>query len=328
MYDPNYGEKLFVGNLPSDTTENELWGLFNMFGQVLEVVVLGPSRSKSGQSCAFVRFAEQNSAINAINHLDGRVPLRPHEDAALLLQVRPAKHNSTHSHIGGGSQSISKFAVPGATSSIDETGSCKKFPHESFQPQLPVEAVRLFVGNIPVGVVSDEVNELFRSVGVSLYENETFMMNGNRSSHNSICAFVVAKSVEDSRKAIEILSNKISLRPGSQHIKVKIANPANSSGSANGPSGKYENIFAPVSTSANNNYQKFYMPLYPPEMPANNESDYVDWKEPSIKTYHQYMMMPQSSHYGPLNIVPGSEPWRNNGIYSLPSSSYVSYMGL
>jgi len=37
--------------------------------------------------------------------------------------------------------------------------------------------------------------------------------------------------------------------------------------------------------------------------------------------------MPQSSNYGPLNIIPGNEPWRNNGIYSLPPSSYTPFIG-
>jgi RNA recognition motif-containing protein len=320
LYEQNFGEKLFVGNLPPDASEQELWGLFSMFGPVMEVVVLGASRSRSGQSCAFVKLGDHNSAVNAINHLDGRVSLRPHSDTSLLLQVRPAK-STPPAHASGGASS--RLGMPPVGSTDESGGYSTRSTHDMHHQALLGESVRLFVGNIPLGVVAVEINDLFHSVGVSLLDTETFIMNGNKNSHNSICAFVVAATPGDAKKAIELLSNKVSMRPGSQHIKVKLANPSNTSSQGPPNGGKYDNVFAPVSSSVNNNYQKYYMPLYP----DSSNSEYIDWKEPSIKTYHQYMMMPQSSHYGPLNIIPGSEPWRNNGIYSLPSASHISYFG-
>ncbi|OLP78656.1 ELAV-like protein 4 [Symbiodinium microadriaticum] len=53
---PGQGEKLWVGNLPGDITETEMHKAFGQFGSVDEVNIL-PARSRSGQLCAFVRYA-------------------------------------------------------------------------------------------------------------------------------------------------------------------------------------------------------------------------------------------------------------------------------
>jgi RNA recognition motif-containing protein len=336
-YGPNYGEKLFVGNLPFNASDAEIWSLFSSFGQVVEVVLLGSNKSKSGQGCAFVRFADHECAVNAINHLDGRVALRPHEEPELLLQVRPARSNGhpglqAYPSSAPGSMYMNIGHVS-TTATMSE--SSKMTSYEVYQPVLPQGSVRLFVGNIPLEVTAFELNEIFRQQGISLYESETFIMTGSRSSHNSICAFIVVSNEEESNKAIDLINNKVCMRPGSLCLKVKIANQTAASGNkATGrrPRSHSDTMSVPPPP-----------PPPPTSMPGSGmhhhgmidtrffhnstSGEYIDWKEPSIKTYHAYMMMPQSSHYGPLNIIPGNEPWRNNGIYSLPPSSYTPFMG-
>lgn len=351
---PGYGDKLFVGNLPFNATEAEIWSLFSAFGQVIEVVFLGNGKSRSGQACAFVRFADHDSAISAVNNLDARVPFRPSEDPTLLLQVRPARSNN-HPALPRAS---TKSAFPGWQSAGESSpyrtsSEVQQSSFEVYQPSLPQGAVRLFVGNIPVDVSASELNYVFKEKGIMIHERDTFMMTGSRFSHNSICAFVVVEGEEESKRAIETISNKVMLRPHSQALKVKIANQMNTTTKGLVSLTKRirshsDNVIMmpqplqPMNDMTDRMHQfvgehhhdgRFFHTT-PPTHPAPlhgatgaNALEYLDWKEPSIKTYHPYMMMPQSSHYGQMNIAPGTEPWRNNGIYSLPSGSYTPYMG-
>jgi len=338
-YNSNYGEKLFVGNLPFNVTDAEIWSLFASFGQVMEVVLLGSSKSKSGQGCAFVRFADHECAINAINHLDGRIALRPHEDAALLLQVRPARSNTHPSFTSASSHSQQPSSSSMYNMSSGQSGGVDQpvrvtTSYEVYQPVLPHGSVRLFVGNIPLDVTTHELNDLFRAKNIGTYESETFIMTGSKSSHNSICAFVVVISDEESKRAIDQINNKISMRQGAPMLKVKVANQSNHSGTgSNSTTGRRHRSYSDIGSNSAAGVPP--PPPPPPSMhhhpgffhPHATSNEYIDWKEPSIKTYHPYMMMPQSAHYGPLNIIPGSEPWRNNGIYSLPPASYTPFMG-
>ena len=361
-FNHNYGDKLFVGNLPFNATEAEIWSLFASFGPVIEVVLLGNNKSRSGQACAFVRYADHESGMNAINQLDARVALRPNEDPTILLQVRPARSNNhpslppnqVKSAVNWHSSGESSPYMGNHSSSTSSVVSVPPTSFEVYQPILPHGSVRLFVGNIPVDVAAPELNYLFQEKGIVIHEKETFMMTGSRLSHNSICAFVVVAGEDESKKAIDLLNNRVSLRPHANALKVKIANQMNTTSKGLMTLAKrarshsdtvimMQQHLQPMVDMTNNSRQlfldhhtdgRFFHHPTPPSQPAPlhgpngmSASEYLDWKEPSIKTYHPYMMMPQSSHYGPLNIVPGSEPWRNNGIYSLPPGSYSPYMG-
>ena len=70
---PQTGEvKLFVGNLPSNITQEDVTSLFVGFGNLVEAFLL-KRRSTSGRQCAFVQFKTQESADAAIEALHGYV---------------------------------------------------------------------------------------------------------------------------------------------------------------------------------------------------------------------------------------------------------------
>ncbi|CAE6965819.1 unnamed protein product, partial [Symbiodinium sp. KB8] len=50
------GRKLFVAKMPEDIREDEIRIVFNTYGTVQEVVMLGPERSRPGQRCGFVIY--------------------------------------------------------------------------------------------------------------------------------------------------------------------------------------------------------------------------------------------------------------------------------
>lgn len=277
------GEKLFVGNLPFDATDAELWNLFGAFGPVVEIVILGAGRSQSGQGCAFVKFAYTSSTAEAISRLDGKAALRESgPNAGALLEVRIAKASQPTS------------AAPSDT----RKGS-------AYQPKLSGGLVRLFVGNLPLDVTTNDLVELFKSVNIDIVADETFLMTGRIHQNNAVCAFVVVNNGDDATKAMKEIDNRIRLRPNSLVIRVKLANEAPNKSKRSWPE-SIQHSYVPVSSE-----DKYTSPCWEPPY------DYANSKEPSIRTYHPYMMMPQSMHYGPLNIIPGDEPWRNDGIYSL-----------
>ena len=298
------GDKLFVGNLPFDATEEELSNLFGKFGTVLEVFLLGAGRSKSGQGCAFVRFADASSASLAIARLNGQASLRQPGPVPTLLEVRLAKSTQCHKQKQFDSAELNERKRNGI----------------SYQPELPSGSVRLFVGNLPLDVTPRELNEVFKSLGILVLESETFLMTGKVHQNNAICAFVVVASGDDASNAIKRIDNTLRLRPSGLILKVKVANDASNTKAKRSRSGSMVSCTNEFPIESN-----FF--VTPSVRSPEYCYDYVNSKEPSIRTYHPYMMLPQSVHYGSLNIIPGDEPWRNNGIYSLPFTTNSFFVG-
>ena len=280
------GEKLFIGNLPYNAMEAEIYNYFAPFGRILEVYCLGPNKSRSGQACAFVRFADASAAMAAVEQLDGRVSLRPHEAPELFMQVRPAR-----------SQPLGADSTP------------SKRVRDVYQFCSDGGAVKLFVGNLPLDATAEELNTLFKTMGVSIRERETFIMSRRGHQNNAVCAFVVVSSVDEANQAIQLMDGKSSLRSEFGPVQVRIAKDSQPSPARNRPRAHSDPVLTDPSAYGSGHYL----------LPAPTQ---VNWKDPSIKTYHHYMFMPQSINYGPMNVVPGSEPWRNNGIYSLPPATF------
>lgn len=70
------GPKLFVGQVPTECSENELRGIFEPYGKIADVHIL---RGKDGKSrnCGFVTFENSRQARNAIEAVDRKVVIPP-----------------------------------------------------------------------------------------------------------------------------------------------------------------------------------------------------------------------------------------------------------
>lgn len=65
--------KLFIGMLPKAMDDHDLHQMFISYGELREVhVIKGMDGSPKG--CAFIKFADRNSAIAAIEDLNGTIP--------------------------------------------------------------------------------------------------------------------------------------------------------------------------------------------------------------------------------------------------------------
>ena len=65
-------QRLYIGNLSYETTEQNLRDLFSQAGEIASVDVITDKYSGKGKGFAFVEMTNGNEATNAINALNGR----------------------------------------------------------------------------------------------------------------------------------------------------------------------------------------------------------------------------------------------------------------
>jgi cold-inducible RNA-binding protein len=68
----NMTNKLFVGNLPSDVTENDLQDLFAQHGPVSDVNLVTDRATGRPRGFAFITMAAEDGASAAMQALDGK----------------------------------------------------------------------------------------------------------------------------------------------------------------------------------------------------------------------------------------------------------------
>ena len=87
--------KLYVGNLPYQTTESDLQTLFESAGQVASVSVVRDRATGQARGFAFVEMIDDESATSAIRQLDRS------EYGGRNLTVNEAKPMVPHGNGGG-----------------------------------------------------------------------------------------------------------------------------------------------------------------------------------------------------------------------------------
>src|SRR3979409_2732543 len=93
------GNKLYVGNLPFNTTENELQELFAQAGAVQEVMLMQDKFTGKSRGFAFVTMGSDQDAQNAISKFNGHTM----ENRALTVnEARPRESRPPGGGGGGG----------------------------------------------------------------------------------------------------------------------------------------------------------------------------------------------------------------------------------
>src|ERR1700756_4711314 len=91
--------KLYVGNLPFNTTENELQELFSQAGAVQEVMLMQDKFTGKSRGFAFVTISNEQEAQNAISQINGKTL----EGRALTVnEARPREPRAPGGGGGGG----------------------------------------------------------------------------------------------------------------------------------------------------------------------------------------------------------------------------------
>lgn len=92
------GNRVFVGNLPWEVTEEELQGLFADAGQVVSVKVVTDKATGQPKGFAFVEMASDADAQKAIETLNGTVVK---ERALTVNEALPPKPRDNRGQGGG-----------------------------------------------------------------------------------------------------------------------------------------------------------------------------------------------------------------------------------
>jgi cold-inducible RNA-binding protein len=90
--------KLYVGNLPYETSESDLQTLFEASGQVASINIVRDRATGQARGFAFVEMSDDESARRAISELDR------HQYGGRSLTVNEAKPMAPRGAFGGGPQ--------------------------------------------------------------------------------------------------------------------------------------------------------------------------------------------------------------------------------
>ena len=65
-------KNLFVGNMSFQTTESDLRGIFEPFGEITRIHVVSDRETGQPRGFAFVEMSNDNEEVKAMSELDGK----------------------------------------------------------------------------------------------------------------------------------------------------------------------------------------------------------------------------------------------------------------
>ncbi|KAJ9510801.1 hypothetical protein QJQ45_027777 [Haematococcus lacustris] len=116
--------KLFVGQVPFEASEADLWGVFSTIGPILELVVLRTPQGKS-KGCAFVTYENRQLAEKAVHQLDGQVCLPDDPKQRVLIVKFASSPSQSSSQLGTPGRPQAPQGSTGSTSESPGPGQCQ-----------------------------------------------------------------------------------------------------------------------------------------------------------------------------------------------------------
>ncbi|HET9493960.1 MAG TPA: RNA-binding protein [Chloroflexia bacterium] len=92
-------KKLYVGNLPYTTTEQELRDMFSQVGEIADLAVITDRYTGQSKGFAFVEMASDDAAQEAISRFDGQML---GNRAMVVNEARPREDRGDRRGGGGG----------------------------------------------------------------------------------------------------------------------------------------------------------------------------------------------------------------------------------
>ena len=125
------GTKLYVGNLPFNTTENELQEIFAQAGAVQEVTLMQDRFTGKSRGFAFVTMSSDEEAQNAISKFNGHtMDGRP----MTVNEARPREQRPPGGGGGGG-----RYGGGGYGGGRRDGGGQRRAAAATSQPALPAD---------------------------------------------------------------------------------------------------------------------------------------------------------------------------------------------
>ncbi|KAJ2852285.1 hypothetical protein IWW36_000428 [Coemansia brasiliensis] len=201
--------KLFVGNLPFKTTDEELKEYFAKFGAVAEARVI--RRGKRSMGYGFVAFEKEETADKAASEkdkleLDGRSinveKARPMSES----EPRPARRRNRRSRKNKQADSTSESEPAPAKKeekAADKQAKPKEKPVEPKKPREVSDTIA-YVGNLPFATTDEELSKLFAGFSIS----SARIVTNKKSRRSKGYGFVTFVSKEEQAKAVSKYSNE------------------------------------------------------------------------------------------------------------------------
>lgn len=232
--------KLFVGRLPDDIQEGEIWTIFKTYGPVSNVKIL----DKGAQKAAFVTYDTKYAADVAVQVLndvyrfrtDARDPIHvslarsggasrsssrsdqgppPHLSAA-----SPYGHPGGCGGYGGGCYGYGpSYAYGGGFPGYGYDQGGYDHRHDTGGGGGGAQGSKVYVANLPEDITKDALEYVFRTYGrlQNVHIMESKAKNGR------IAAFVFYTNPDEARKCIAAMKSGYEIRPGQGDIQVKYA---------------------------------------------------------------------------------------------------------
>eukprot|EP00667_Euglena_gracilis_P011144 EG_transcript_11379 len=205
--------KLFVGQLPLDTTEAELQAYFSLYGDVLSVRVLRDPVTLKPKHCAFVQYRDASSAETAISSLDQKAQLRGKRMTVKFANAPPSEADLAAPKKGGGAlrgqpPAEAGGAHPGHVAALLQAQqSIGGIPVPRGGDDVPH---KLFVGQIPQEYGEQELVTFFNNFGTVLHLN---LLRDHATFKSKCCCFVVFSTPAEAHYALQSLNGTVP--PGS-----------------------------------------------------------------------------------------------------------------
>jgi hypothetical protein len=209
--------KLFVGNMPCDVSTEEIESVFSQFGELVEVHIMSGTRSRSGQSSAFVKFDNMDSCYAAIAGLNMKGKIRQKDTD--LLSVKFAKPPMAGSPPTTVTASTSSFICLDGSSTAASTPMTTPIASPTGY-RAPTGTVKVFVGGLPQYVDRDDLIAIFTPFGKV---ESVHLMNNNRSKSGQSCGFINFYRRQEAQAAISALAGKYQVDPDLAPITARFA---------------------------------------------------------------------------------------------------------
>lgn len=101
MTDQVNPKKLYVGNLPYSTTEDELRSMFSEFGEITDVKLISDKFTGRSKGFAFVEFATEEAAQAALEAMNGKQMGERAMNVTVARPIQPRENSFRGGSTGG-----------------------------------------------------------------------------------------------------------------------------------------------------------------------------------------------------------------------------------
>lgn len=194
--------KLFVGNVPCEASQQDVFAVFESFGEITEVFIMRHRDTGASKGCAFVRFKEQDAADRAVQALNATFTMpggtNPLKVEAAQSRSKTRTYNSGHRESGGEDHRGNR-------------GGGYRGGHDGY---------KLFVSGVPEGAGEAHLLQIFSYYGTV----QEVVILRDASGYSKCSGFVKYSTQNEAEMAMTALNERYTMPGGTRMLSVRYAN--------------------------------------------------------------------------------------------------------